>query len=451
MLTDKALKALKPKAAIYEVADRDGLSVRVIPGGSITFQYRYRIRGRSERFKLGRYGTCGQTSRPGMTLAEAREALDKARKLVAQGISPIRHKRESQELQERAEREGRGPDTVRGLSEEFLTRYIEREHKNPGYARQILSADVLPALGEIRVKDVTRRDVVRMLDGIVDRGARIQANRTAALAKQMFQFAVERGIIDTNFCSDIRRQTVGGTEESRSRVLNHEEIRALWRSLDRLSQAKQLETKPAPGRKLKPEERKHAWISKPLALALQLLLTTGQRRGELIKAKWVDVDLGDALWTVPAENSKNGRAHVVPLSSLALKLFGDLKGLARDSVYVLPGYAGSKAITERALTKAAERARPWVMIQKDTRTEVVAHWTPHDLRRTVATQLSDLGVLPHIVEKVLNHTMQGVMAVYNRHDYMSERRQAFDLWGDRLRAIIEAEDGKVKFLGRKVA
>src|SRR5262249_15520268 len=144
---------------------------------------------------------------------------------------------------------------------EFMTRYVEREHKRPAYARQILDSDVLPNLGLTKAKDVTRRDVIRMLDRIVDRGSPVQANRTASLVKQMFQFAVERGVIDTNPCADIRRQTVGGTEHSRERNLSPEEIRALWLGLDDLSRPKQGATKPAPSRKLRPEDRKEVWLS----------------------------------------------------------------------------------------------------------------------------------------------------------------------------------------------
>ncbi len=450
MLTDKRLKALKPRGIIYEVADRDGLSVRVSRMGVITFQYRYRINGQPERFKLGRYGSAGQTSRPQMTLAEAREAHQKARKLVGQGVSPIRHRREQQEATERARRQAEGADTVRSLADEFMARYVERERKRPDTVRQILDADVLPALGAMKANAVTRRDIVRMLDAIVDRGAPVQANRTASLVKQMFQFAVERGVIEANPCADIRRQTVGGTEQSRSRALGHDEIRAVWLGLGRLSQ-RGAAARPAPFRKLKPEEKKAAWISKPLAAALKLLLVTGQRRGELVKAKWADVDLEGAIWTIPAKNSKNGREHQVPLSPLGVELFTELRGYAGKSDFVLPSYKGDNHLTERALTKAAERARPYITIEKNGKTEAIAHWTPHDLRRTVATQLSELGVLPHVVEKILNHTMQGVMAVYNRHDYMDERRDALNLWGERLRAILEAKEGKVKFLKRLVA
>jgi integrase len=269
------------------------------------------------------------------------------------------------------------------------------------------------------------------------------------LVKQMFQFAVERGIMDSNPCADIRRQSVGGTERSRERNLNHDEIRALWLGLETLSQLPVVQTKPAPGRRLKPEERKPVWISRPMALALKILLATGQRRGELVKARWLDIDVEGATWIIPAAHSKNGRAHRVPLSPVALDLFHKLKALAGTSTLVLPSYPGRKAtpgaqqpteahhtpITERALTKAAERLQGQVWVAQKGKSTPLPHWTPHDLRRTVATQLSELGALPHLVEKVLNHTMQGVMAVYNRHDYMDECRQALNLWAGRPREI----------------
>ena len=330
-----------------------------------------------------------------------------------------------------------------------MTRYVEREHKRPAFARQILDADVLPSLGAMKAKDVTRRDVIRMLDRIVDRGARIQGNRTAALVKQMFQFAVERGIIDSNPCADIRRQSVGGTERSRERNLNHDEIRALWLGLETLSQPPVVQTKPAPGRRLKPEERKPVWISRPMALALKILLATGQRRGELVKARWLDIDVEGATWIIPAAHSKNGRAHRVPLSRVALDLFHELKALAGTSALVLPSYPGRKAtpgaqrpteahhtpITERALTKAAERLQGQVWVEPKGKSTPL----PIGPRTTCAARSPrsspSLGVLPHIVEKILNHTMQGVMAVYNRHDYMDECRQALNLWAERLREI----------------
>jgi integrase len=412
MLTDKAIKALKPTGSIYEAPDSQGLSVRVSKTGTRTFQYRYRLNGRPERYKIGHY--------PDKSLAEAREAHQMARKLVDHGLSPIRHRRDEQRETQRALLEAAGADSVKVLADTFQTRWVDRQHKRPENARQILDADVIPSLGLLKAKAVTRKDVIEMLDRIVDRGAPVQANRTSALVKQMFEFGIERGILEHNPCAGIRRKAVGGTERSRDRNLSGEELRQFWTKIDAV-----LLLDRKPGKKVTDPEtaKKAVWIGKPMALALKLLLVTAQRRGELVKAKKADIDLAGALWKIPAENSKNGRAHDVPLSGLAVDLFKKLFESAGDSDYVMPAFGGKAHITERALTKAAERAQAIVGIDK---------WVPHDLRRTAAMQLAQLGVLPQVVEKILNHTLDGVMAIYNRHDYLPERRAALDLWAETI-------------------
>lgn len=407
MLTDKHLQSLKPKSTEFIVADAHGLGVRVWPSGARTFQYRYRINGKLERLTIGSY--------PETSLKEARDRHAVARKLVEQGISPAYTRQLTKGAAASASIE-----TVKHLVDEFMERFVNKERRRPDHAKQMLDADVVPALGKIRVKDITRRHVVKMLDDIVDRGAPVQANRTASLTKQMFQYAVERGIIDANPCSDIRRQTIGGTEKSRDRNLDENEIKAFWKRIGET-------TKDTPI----PKKETYS-IGLPMVASLRLLLVTAQRRGELVKAQWSEVDLSSASWEIPAQNSKNGRAHKVPLSPLAVKLFKELKGHAGESAFVLPTtlskVKGDAHIAERSLTKAAERAQDIIGIAK---------WVPHDLRRTAASQLAELGVLPHVVEKIQNHTMQGVLAIYNRYDYAKECKAAMNLWGARLKKLTK--------------
>jgi integrase len=400
-LTDLELRNLKPTDRVYEVTDGQALSVRVSRTGLRTFQYRYRLHGKPERLKLGVY--------PQLSLADARRALQDARRQVMQGVSPA-YRRQVQRATQQAEA---GAETVQDLANEFMQRFVERERKHPEDVRQMLKADVLPNIGPLRAKDITRRHIIALTDRIVDRGARVHANRTASMLKQMFQYAVERGMIESNPCADIRRRTVGGTETPRDRNLGPDEIRSFWTWIEPTADLKR---------------GKQLGIGMPLAVALKLLLVTAQRRGELNKARWEQVDLGASVWTIPAANSKNGKEHRVPLSTLAVELFGRLKALSRESEWVLPGAKGAGPIRDRAITKAAERAQQTVGIP---------HWVPHDLRRTAATQIAELGHPPHVVEKVLNHTLQGVQAVYNRHDYSAEKRAALDSWATRLRAIID--------------
>ncbi len=225
-------------------------------------------------------------------------------------------------------------------------------------------------------------------------------------------------------CADIRRGDVGGREKDRERALSPDEVGILWRKLSELAD-------------LSPDaKRPTKWIGVPMATALQILLVTGQRRGELVKAEWSDVDLDDAVWTIPVKNAKNGREHRVLLSALAVALFERLKAVSPASQFVLPSPSGDKPITERALSKAALRAQEFVGVAK---------WTPHDLRRTAATRMGDIGILPHIVEKILGHTMQGVMAVYNRNDYPAEQRDALAKWAHRIE-LLARDEPKVRVL-----
>jgi integrase len=434
MLTDKELKALKPKQKIYEVAHHEGLSVRVHPTGELTFQYRYRINGRPERFRIGRY--------PELSLADAKRELQKARELVEQRVSPVELQRAETAKQAAERLSNAGADSVRALADEFMAREIEKKFKRPENVRQMLYGSttwklgVLEDLGTMRAKNVTEADVVRALDKIVDRGASVLANRTLLVLRRMFHYGKRRGFCSINPCADIRRGDIGGREMDRDRALSPDEVGILWRKLSELADT-------SPGAK-----RPKKWIGVPMATALQILLVSGQRRGELVKAEWSDVDLDDGVWTIPAKNAKNGRAHRVMLSSLAVSLFERLKTLAPASKFVLPSPMADKdekpvterkvdkPITERALSKAAHRAQEFIGVAK---------WTPHDLRRTAATRMGDIGILPHIVEKILGHTMQGVMAVYNRNDYPNEQRDALIKWADRIELLARKEP-KVRVL-----
>ncbi len=447
--TDRWLKAHdgRPFTSESELNERRGFGVRVSPKGTIAFQYRFRHQGRKQRMHLGTY--------PDTTLAEARERHEAARKHVDQGRNPIQVQRDEareaerrrQEEQRRAEEEARR-ETVRELADEFMARFVETGRRRPDHVRQMLYGSekhrlgVLNDIGDLKAKAITRRDVVRALDKIVDRGARVQANRTAAVLKQMFQYGVERGIVEDNPAAAIRIRTIGGKEQARDRALSHEEIRALWNRIEAVGEAD-------------PETGRRPWVGLPMAKALKLLLTTGQRRGELVRAQWADIDFEHVVWTIPAKNSKTGREHIVPLSPLALALFRDLRAMAGDSAYVLPSREGTpqqdtprnrrlhptprgeeradKPVTERALSKAALRGQAVVGIAK---------WTPHDLRRTVRTELAALGVRPEVAEKVLGHELPKMLRVYDRHDYREEKRDALEKWAERIE-LIGAGDAKV--------
>jgi len=395
-LTDTFLRKIHITGKVYEKADRDGLSIRVSPKGKITFQYRYRFDGAACRARYGNY--------PDTSLAEARERHREARQLLDRNINPIAHWRELEAIRRQA-------DTVEDLCLEWLNNYAYRHRRRPDTPERTIKVDVIPQIGQLTLDSLNRRIISReVLQPIVDRGSPTQANETLTLIKQIFQYGVEHGYMEFSPCAGMSKKNVGGEQKSRDRYLNDNEIAVVWHQLDT------------------------AVASKPISLAIKLLLLTGQRRGEINKANWRDISFAERLWKIPAENAKNGREHRVWLSDCALELFVGLRELSFGSEWVLSSpQKPDLPITERVITRAVARGQDDFGIAK---------WTPHDLRRTVATKMNELGVAPHVVEKILNHQMEGVMATYNRHDYWEESIAAWQLWSERLFSICICSNGQ---------
>lgn len=393
-LTDKLLKSLCATGKRYEIADGLGLSVRVSPAGQIAFQYRYRFRGNACRHDLGTY--------PLTTLAEARERLFAARKLLNEGLNPTA-------IREQADREEQAAWTVENLVDDFLKRKIARDRKRPEYARYLLKENVATAIGTRKVKDVTTREIVDALEKIVDRGAPVLANRTASICKQMFGFAVQKGLRSDNPCAVITRSSVGGREQPRTQYLTYERLWALWQAIEGSS------------------------IADAFKIAVKILVVTGQRRGELMLAQWPEIDIPQRVWTIPASRSKNGRPHVVPLSTMAAKLFVQLRECSAGKRFLFPSPVIKKPEQPcdiRALNHVLSRLNTQAELQK---------CSPHVLRHTFSTLVSELGVPLHVIEKILNHSLGGMLAVYNHQDFLPERKVALQAWSDRIAALTKAE------------
>jgi integrase len=245
--------------------------------------------------------------------------------------------------------------------------------------------------------------VIDLLDKIVDRGARVMANRVAGLLGQLFKFGVHRRIVEASPVQLLYRP--GGKEKPRDRALDDAELAALLTHLDDVCR------------------------SPRTAAALRILLLTGQRRGELTAARWSRIDLKANTWTIPAEDSKTGRGHVVPLSAAAASQFATLKRLAKQSAFVLPVDNGLRPADPKLITRSVARCLPtW-------KTHGVKAWTPHDLRRTCRTGLARLKIPPHIAERVLNHAQERIPGTYDVHDYLEEKRDALDQWAAHLVAL----------------
>lgn len=285
--------------------------------------------------------------------------------------------------------------TVEDAYNVWYTRYVMRNYRRPEIVSQRFLADPGEAWFTKPVGSITRVNVSDLLQTVVDRGAPVQANRLLADIKHFFDYAVERGWVLSNPAAGITRKTVGGREVSKDRALTMDEISKYIRTLQ-----------PSPRLHLKTK------------LALGLVLLTGQRPGEVLTLKPSDID-NQHWWYL--QNTKSGRPHKVYLTRtarallrIAVKFFGD-EPFGND---------------HRALSHALRRIIPEMGIPP---------FTPHDLRRTMATRLADMGVAPYVIEKMLNHQMEGVMAVYNRSEYMDERKAAWEKWSQ---ALIEAKNKK---------
>jgi integrase len=384
--TDKAIAALRPTAERYEVWEGGGFGLRVSPRGGKAWVWVYHFGGRPRRMTLGTY--------PAMGLADARVKLADAQMLLKRGIDPGDREVE-------ARRADRAAATVADLAEAYLDKWARPRKRSAAEDERILRKDVIPAWGRRKAQEITRRDAITLLDRIVDRGSPIAANRTLALVRRMFGWAVSRDIIPANPCTAVKAP---GKETRRDRVLSADEIAALWRALGN------------------PETP----ISRPIRLALKLQLVTAQRKGEVINAEWGEFDFGTAVWTIGGHRAKNGMPHRVPLSPLALAVLTEIRTMTPNTgepKWLFPSPRRGGPITGPAVDHAMRDSRG-VLGTADA--------TPHDLRRTAASHMTSIGIGRLVVSKILNHAEPGVTAVYDRHSYDREKRAALDTWGERL-------------------
>lgn len=378
-LTNKTLEALKPQARRYEVHDLlcPGMSVRVSARGQRVFSVKFRYGLKQKRMTLGVF--------PRISLATAREKAMDALRQVDEGIDPTKRRR-SVEMK---------VETVCG---EFIRLHAQARNKSWREADRILQREFVSVFGQRDIREVKRFDLLEIMDAAVARGAAYQANRILAHVRKLFNWCLERGIIDANPIVGLKAPT---KEQSRDRVLDDEEIVRLLKAC-----------------------RNEAY---PFRQFVPMLLATAQRRSEVAAMRWSEIDFDAKHWVIPAERCKNGKAHVVPLSSFALAILRDAPRFL-DSNYVF-------TTTRKSPISGFSK-----LLRRLSETSETSEWRLHDLRRTAASNMARSGVTPHVVEKVLNHisgTISGVAAVYNRYGYDNEKRDALEQWGRLLEGYSE--------------
>jgi len=390
MLTDTKLRNLKPRDKLYKVNDRDGLYVAVTPAGTISFRYNYSVNGRQETIIFGRYGVGG------ITLAEARERLGDAKKMVTAGKSPAKEKARDKARVKDAE-------TFGAWAEKWLRGY-QMADSTRDMRRSVYERELRPKFGNHKLPEITHEDLRALTDTIVDRGAPATAVHVREIVLNVYRWAIERGQKVENPATLVRAASIARFEP-RDRALTPEEIGLMYQYMERVGTS--------------PTNR----------AAVKLLLLTMVRKSELTNATWNEINFSEALWTIPKERMKRRNPHLVFLSRQALDIFIALKTFSGGSEYVLPSRYDSdvpmsSATLNRVLVLTYEAA------QKDGM--ALAKFGPHDLRRTASTLLHEAGYNTDWIEKCLAHEQKGVRAVYNKAEYREQRAAMLQDWADMI-------------------
>jgi integrase len=379
-LTDRFVAGIKGVAGRqqeYFDTKAVGLALRVSPAGTRTWNFHGTDgSGRRCRVKLGSY--------PAMPLAAARAAALQARGAAEAGNDPRSHRSDAM--------------TVSALVDNYISKRVRSALRNAYQVKRRLQKNVTPVIGTVRLADLHRRDVNRVIDVILARDCPAEANSVFADLRAMLRWAVRRGDLDHDPTAGM---AMPAPARFRERALSEPEIAQLWQAL-------------------------------PTTLAdsvdaqriLRLCLITGQRIGEVAGITRTEIDLASREWRLPASRSKNKHPHTIPLSGSALSTINE----------ALAAASGQKlfAITANQVARRVKDAQDAIGIVR---------WTPHDLRRSTLTQMAKLGVEPIVIGHVANHrttTKAGVtLAIYVKHSYEVEKRRALELWADRLQAIVD--------------
>lgn len=423
--TDTMIKKLKPEDKKYIRGEGNGFTIRVMPSGVKSWLYIYAIDGKRREMNLGSY--------PDVTLETARGKFEEAKKKVKNGIDPLAE----EEAREDARRKA---PTVAKLITEYIEKHAKPSKRSWYEDERILNKDALAAWGNRKAADIKKRDVVLLLESIIERGSPGSANSNFKIIRKMFRFAVQRDILEHSPCDGV---VMPAPLNRGDRVLNEAEIKTLWNSLDTCH------------------------VSPEIRRAIRLILATGQRPGEVIGMHTREID--GHWWTIPAERSKNKKVHRVYLTDTALNLIGDTTGKG----YIFRGVQrkqkeGEKPKPEKpmgrlSISQVVSRNLSSPVLVNDkpvfdkkgnlvTENKLgVADFTPHDLRRTAATFMASMGFMDEIIDAVLNHVKQGIIRTYNRHDYDKEKQQALEAWERKLNSIISGAENKVIPIKRKAA
>ena len=397
-ITKSAIDALptpKPDVVYWDFS-YPGFGVKITPKGRKVFIVLYRTGGTGSRLRKYTIGPYGR-----VTLHQARVAAQKVLAAKLEGRDPAAEKREAKRRVV--------ADRVEDLLETFVAQRLS-QNRSGGEIARLLRREMGKTWIGRSIHEISKRDVVELVSAIEQRGAPIAANKTLKSIKTFFRWCVGRAVLDQSLAENV---PLPSKEIARDRVLDDDELVHVILAARK--------------------------IGGPYGGIVELLALTGQRREEVARMKWDELDLVRQLWTLPKSRTKNAKAHAVHLSQQSMAV---LKSTDRKGPYVFsllgtkpfPGFSRAKRRLEQL--------------------SGVTGWRLHDLRRTCVSGMARLGIAPHVADKILNHqsgTISGVAAVYQRHEFLAEREEALERWGNHVAHVIAKDSGALGGELRRVA
>ncbi|NPT41257.1 tyrosine-type recombinase/integrase [Paraburkholderia sp. 1N] len=432
VLTVKGLQALKAENAGDRLPDGEGLyglvRIRAEDRVSVLFRWRFRHGGKLHDFNAGTW--------PGVALTQIRKNRDEAEQILSTGVNPNDHVkkrrlaahaeviRQAEEAKAKLAQAAAEADALRTVQDAFdtwKTSELSSRKDSGAELERAWKKDVLPSIGVKPLRDVTAGDVLAITDAIKLRGAARLARRTFGEVRQFIAWAARRDLIAIDCTAKVKKSKEFQKDTERSRVLSEAEIKALAAAL--------------PAANLQDATRR----------AIMLMLSTLCRVGELSRAEWTNVDLEARRWRIPADHSKNSKEHIVLLSDFAVQQFEALKTISGARRWCYPSPNEEQHIDTKSIGKQIkdrQRATPLKNRSSAVNSLRMAGglWTPHDLRRSGATLMGELGIAGDVIEKCLNHTEEnGLKKIYQRQKLEPEQAAAWQVLGQRLALLVSPD------------
>lgn len=413
ILSPLQIERLQPTASDKMYNDGGGLYLFVRSHGTKEWIFRYSSPVTSARRKqsIGTY--------PDTTLKQARVLAGQKRDLLSAGLDPLieSDKRRIAEQQRLISENEKRRNTVMAVFQSWKTAELQNRKDEGDDTERAFKKDVFPVIGRKAITDVDRNDIKLVLERPLKRKRKRMANRLLSDLRQFFGYVQDEELIDRDPTRRLKKDRVGGKEKLRERFLNEAELKLLSGLLPKSGLQQQYQ---------------HIVL---------LLLATGCRVNEILRAEWKHIDPETRILFIPADHAKNGRTHQVYLSSFAMER---IKALAefRYCDFLVPGKTGKKPLARQSLTKLItdrQQEEGRFSRLKENRTLILpgGRWVLHDLRRTAATCMQELGIMPHVIKKCLNQKIDDpIVATYQRAAQIEQQQNAFQQLGDYLANIF---------------